>query len=68
MPHLVIIGGSDAGISAEQGVQVVGRVPYDTVVTEAMVQGCPVTEVADGPVREAMEEVWKRVKEWSFSI
>jgi MinD superfamily P-loop ATPase len=50
-----------------QGVEVVGRIPYDTVVTEAMVQGCPVTEHTDGPVTEAARQIWGRVKERMFA-
>jgi MinD superfamily P-loop ATPase len=50
-----------------QGVEVVGCIPYDTVVTEAMVQGCPVTEHTDGPVTEAARQIWKRVKERMFA-
>jgi MinD superfamily P-loop ATPase len=46
----------------KQGVELAGRIPYDTVVTEAMVQGHPVTEHTDGPVTEALQEVWGRVK------
>jgi MinD superfamily P-loop ATPase len=48
---------------AEQGVELAGRIPYDTIVTEAMVQGRPVTEHTDGAVAEALREVWGRVKE-----
>jgi MinD superfamily P-loop ATPase len=47
---------------AEQGIEVVGRIPFDTVVTEAMVQGQPVTAYADGPVSLALLEVWERLK------
>jgi MinD superfamily P-loop ATPase len=52
-----------AAFCTEQGIQVVGRIPYDTVVTEAMVQGHPVTDYADGPVTKALEEMWSRIKE-----
>jgi hypothetical protein len=41
----------------------VGHIPYDTVVTEAMVQGCPVTDYADGTVTRALEEMWSRIRE-----
>jgi MinD superfamily P-loop ATPase len=41
---------------------VVGRIPFDTVVTEAMVQGQPVTAYTDGPVSLALREVWERLK------
>ena len=39
-----------------------GRIPYDTVVTEAMVHGVPVTAYADGAVALALKEMWKQVK------
>jgi hypothetical protein len=41
--------------------------PYDTVVTGAMVQGCPVAEHTDGPVTEAARQIWERVKERMFA-
>jgi MinD superfamily P-loop ATPase len=72
VPSLVAINKADlnltrseeiAAFCAERGVQVVGRVPYDTVVTEAMVQGQPVTAYTDGPVAEALRTVWSRIKE-----
>jgi len=47
---------------ANRGVVVVGRIPFDTVVTEAMVQGQPVTAYTDGPVTEALQWVWRGVK------
>jgi len=48
---------------AAQGIALVGQVPYDTVVTEAMVRGRPVTEYDDGPVSRELKRVWERVKE-----
>jgi len=47
----------------EEGIPLVGRIPFDTVVTEAMVQGQPVTAYTDGPVTEALRRVWTNVKE-----
>ncbi len=47
---------------AERGIEIVGRIPYDEVVIEAMVQGQPVTEYVDGAVAEALREVWEQVK------
>jgi len=47
----------------EEGIPLVGRIPFDTVVTEAMVQGQPVTAYTDGPVTEALRRVWANVKE-----
>jgi MinD superfamily P-loop ATPase len=48
---------------ADRGIQVVGHIPFDTVVTEAMVLGQPVTAYRDGPVTEELAEVWRRVRE-----
>ena len=47
---------------AEQGVPVVGRIPFDQVVTKAMVQGQPVTAYSDGPVSQAIRGLWTEVK------
>jgi MinD superfamily P-loop ATPase len=46
----------------EQDVGVVGRIPFDTAVTQAMVQGQPVTQYApDSPASQALRGVWARV-------
>ena len=53
-----------------RSIEVVGRIPFDTVVTEAMVQGQPVTAYTacpersrrNGPVTEALRKVWQGVK------
>jgi len=72
VPSLVAINKADLNLArseeivafcTEQGVEVVGRIPYDTVVTEAMVQGLPVTDYADGTVTRALEEMWSRIRE-----
>jgi MinD superfamily P-loop ATPase len=52
-----------AAFCAGRGVEVVGRIHYDDVVTEAVVQGQPVTEYTDGPVAEALQATWERVKD-----
>ena len=51
-----------AAYCSERGIEVVGRIPYDTVVTEAMVAGQPVTAVEDGAVSRALREVWEGCK------
>ena len=46
----------------DQGIEVVGRIPFDTAVTEAMVQGQPVTEIySDSAASRALGDVWDRV-------
>ena len=51
-----------AGFCAARGVELVGRIPYDTVVTEAMVHGLPVTAYANGPVTEALQAIWEQIR------
>jgi len=48
---------------AARAIPLVGRIPYDTVVTEAMVQGVPVTEFTDGPVSQALVDIWGIIKD-----
>jgi MinD superfamily P-loop ATPase len=48
---------------AERGIPVVGHIPFDTVVTEAMVQGKPVTAYEDGPVSAELRRVWEGVRD-----
>lgn len=55
-----------AAFCAARGVEIAGRIPYDDAVTEAMVQGRPVTEHTDGPVTEALRSVWAQVRERLF--
>ncbi len=53
----------------ENGVTVAGRVPFDTVVTEAMVHGLPVTEYApDSAVSAEIERVWRGVREFADEV
>jgi MinD superfamily P-loop ATPase len=73
VPALVLINKADvnpaqtAGIEAycrAQGIGLVGKLPYDNVVTEAMVQGQPVTAYQpEGAMAGKLRSVWARVKE-----
>jgi MinD superfamily P-loop ATPase len=45
----------------ERGVDIVGHIPYDTSVTEAMVEGVPVTQYVQNPVSRAMCAVWEQL-------
>ena len=48
---------------AAQGIEVVGKLPYDTVVTEAMVRGQPVTAYQpNGPLAMALRSAWARIR------
>jgi MinD superfamily P-loop ATPase len=71
VPALVCINKADiylegtAQIEAycrERGIEVVGRIPFDATVTEAMVQGQPVTAFrSDAPASQALVAVWQRI-------
>jgi MinD superfamily P-loop ATPase len=72
VPALVCVNKTDINPSradeisafcASRRIALVGRVPYDTVVTEAMVQGLPVTAFSDGPVSRALRQIWARTRE-----
>jgi len=72
VPALVCINKADlnpshaAGIEAycrENGIEVVGQLPYDEVVTRAMVQGQAVTRYEpQGAMAHALKEMWVRVR------
>jgi MinD superfamily P-loop ATPase len=71
VPSLVVINKADlnptrckeiSAFCAQRGVELLGHIPYDRVVTEAMVKGLPVTAYTGGPVTEAVRDVWVRIK------
>jgi MinD superfamily P-loop ATPase len=47
--------------ASRQGIEVVGHIPFDPVVTQAMVQGLPVTVYTDGPVAQELRQMWARL-------
>ncbi|MCR4406872.1 MAG: ATP-binding protein [Anaerolineae bacterium] len=51
-----------AAFCAERGIEVAGKIPFDTVVTEAMVQGLPVTAFSNGAVSRELRRVWARLR------
>ncbi len=44
-----------------QRVEVVAKIPFDNVVTEALVRGLPVVEYSQGKVTEEIESLWQRI-------
>ncbi len=42
-----------------QGVEVAAKIPFDNVVTEALVQGLPVVEYSQGKVTREIESLWQ---------
>jgi MinD superfamily P-loop ATPase len=48
----------------EEGIQVIGKIPFDTTVTEAMVQGQPVTAYCqEAPASQALGTIWTKILE-----
>jgi len=45
----------------EAGIDVGAKIPFDTIVSDAITQGVPVVEFGDGAVSERMEDLWKVV-------
>jgi len=45
----------------ENGIEVVGRIPYDNAVTGAQIQGISVVEYCDTPVSREIRHMWERV-------
>jgi MinD superfamily P-loop ATPase len=47
----------------QEKVEVASRIPFDNVVTEAMVKGRPVVEYSDGPVSREIKRLWQNIAE-----
>jgi MinD superfamily P-loop ATPase len=50
--------GQIESLCSEMGVEIAGRLPFDTSVVEAMVQGRPVVEL-EGPASGAIKDLWR---------
>jgi MinD superfamily P-loop ATPase len=50
-----------------QGIQVASKIPFDNVVTEALVHGVPVVEYADGSVSREIAALWQKVSRRMYS-
>lgn len=45
----------------EQGVEVASKIPFDNMVTEAIVKGLPVVEYGDSPVSREINLLWQNI-------
>ncbi|MGI5822746.1 MAG: ATP-binding protein [Dethiobacteria bacterium] len=70
VPALVCINRCDLDVNntqkiedycQQQAVPVVGKIPFDKVVTEAMVKGLSVVEYSDGEVSQSIKGIWEAV-------
>jgi len=48
-------------LCAKAGIDLAAGIPFDEVVEDASARGVPVTEIDAGPVREALERIWRRL-------
>jgi MinD superfamily P-loop ATPase len=46
-----------------QGVDVIARIPFDNIFTEAMVHGLPVVKYSDGTVSRLIRSLWQNITE-----
>jgi MinD superfamily P-loop ATPase len=53
-----------ADYCAKNQIELVGRIPYDTAVTHAMVAGKSIVEFADGDVSNAIKGIWNRIEHY----
>ncbi|MBA7594462.1 hypothetical protein ES703_01405 [subsurface metagenome] len=49
------------GYCSRQGIEVAARIPFDNVVTEAMIHGVPVVEYSRNGVSHQIESLWETV-------
>jgi len=42
-----------------QGIGIVGRIPFDNIVTQSIVQGVPVVKYSNGKVSQEIERMWR---------
>lgn len=48
---------------SKQGIEVAARIPFDNIVTEALVKGRPVVKYSDGPVSRQIKGLWQNIAE-----
>ena len=46
----------------DRGIKLAGRIPFDNAVTEAMAQGVPVVEYANGEICRGIERIWQELE------
>jgi MinD superfamily P-loop ATPase len=72
VPAAVVINKSDlnpprAGVIESfcegHGVSVMGRLPYDPVVDESIVEGVPLTEFGNGELADELQHLWSRLRD-----
>lgn len=52
-----------AELAQERGARVIGEIPFDETVKEAIKDGKPITEFNNGAASRALQEIWTKIKE-----
>ncbi len=73
VPAMVVVNKADLSIARTKEIEsycqardipIAANLPYDTDVTEAMVQGLPITAyMANGVISQALRKVWEQIKQ-----
>jgi MinD superfamily P-loop ATPase len=56
------MAGKIKSLAGEYGAEMIGEIPYDTVVTRAQMAGLSVAEFEEGPVAAAVKNIWSTLK------
>ena len=46
----------------ELGIEIAGKIPFDNVITEALIQGRPVVEYSKGHIAQQIDMLWRRIQ------
>jgi MinD superfamily P-loop ATPase len=49
------------GYCLSQGVEIAGKIPFDNIVSQSIVQGVPVVEYSDGMVSREIKKLWSTI-------
>jgi MinD superfamily P-loop ATPase len=47
----------------KSGMEIVGKIPYDPIVTKAQIEGKSIVEFRDTPASNEMKSMWERIKD-----
>lgn len=54
--------------ASEQGIEVLGKIPFDEHVPKAMLLGAPITEIfPESPSAQSIQQIWEKVLQQLFS-
>jgi len=46
----------------KEGIEIVGRIPYDETATKAMMEGRTIVEFSDGELANTLRDIWRKVE------